>query len=90
MKKETAETEMDKAVLEAIKRIIETSGTKSDPYSGHSFRRGGASWAYQSGVSVETIRQIGDWRSNAYTRYIFDSPVSLENSVKLMYNKLPT
>lgn len=44
--------------------------------SGHSFRRGGACWAYSSGVPVDIIRQLGDWRSNAYTAYtLCDGPL---------------
>ncbi|CAH3184844.1 unnamed protein product, partial [Porites lobata] len=29
-------------------------------YAGHSFRRGGASFAYQSGVPIELIKALGD------------------------------
>ncbi len=39
-------------------------------YSGHSFRRGGASWAFESGVPGELIKLVGDWRSNAYLKYL--------------------
>ncbi len=39
-------------------------------YSGHSFRRGGASWAFESGVPGELIKLVGDWRSSAYLQYL--------------------
>ena len=39
-------------------------------YSGHSFRRGGATWAFLSGVPSESIKNHGDWRSDAYQVYL--------------------
>ena len=39
-------------------------------YSSHSLRRGGATWAFQSGVSPELIKLQGDWQSDCYTRYV--------------------
>ena len=39
-------------------------------YAGHSFRRGGASFAYQSGVPIELIKALGDWRSDTILIYL--------------------
>ena len=39
-------------------------------YSGHSFRRGAATWAQQAGISGEDIQLLGRWTSDAYKRYI--------------------
>jgi len=39
-------------------------------FRGHSFRRGGASWAFQSGVPGEVIQICGDWISDAYKLYL--------------------
>ena len=39
-------------------------------YSSHSLRRGGATWAFQCGVSPELIKLQGDWQSDCYLRYI--------------------
>ena len=39
-------------------------------YRGHSFRRGGASWAFDSGVPGELIQIMGDWKSDAYKVYL--------------------
>lgn len=39
-------------------------------YAGHSFRRGGASFAYQSGVPLELIKALGDWRSDTILIYL--------------------
>ena len=43
--------------------------TAAQLYTGHSFRRGGASYAFRSGVPGELIQVMGDWKSNAYKRY---------------------
>lgn len=39
-------------------------------YSSHSFRRGGATWAFQSGVPHSLIKLQGDWQSDCYLQYI--------------------
>jgi integrase len=39
-------------------------------YSGHSFRRGGASHALACGVPAEVIKAQGDWRSLSYLDYL--------------------
>ena len=46
-------------------------GVKSTQlYSSHSLRRGGATWAFQSGVTPELIKLQGDWQSDCYLRYV--------------------
>ena len=39
-------------------------------YAGHSFSRGGASFAYQSGVPIELIKALNDWRSDTLLTYL--------------------
>lgn len=39
-------------------------------FSSHSFRRGGATWAFQSSVPGELIQLLGDWKSEAYKQYL--------------------
>ena len=49
-------------------------------YTGHSFRRGGATYAFCSGVPGELIQVMGDWQSDAYKRYFdfsFDTTLSV-------------
>ena len=48
-----------------VKRLVGLIGLNPDSVAGHSFRRGGASFAAYS-----FIKLIGDWRSNAYLAYI--------------------
>ena len=42
-------------------------------FSSHSLRRGGATAAYEAGVSLEAIMRHGRWRSNAVRTYIKES-----------------
>ena len=52
----------------------------ANSYTGHSFRRGGASWAFKSGIPGELIQILGDWASDAYKRYLeftMDNKISL-------------
>lgn len=51
-----------------LKSVMHTIGLHG--YSGHSFRRGGATHALHSGVPAEIIKAQGDWRSLAYLQYI--------------------
>ena len=41
-----------------------------DLYSSHSFRRGGSTWAFESGVPSDLIQFQGDWQSDAYKKYL--------------------
>ena len=53
------------------KTMIQTSGL-GDPaqFSGHSYRRGGATFAAACGAPDAWIKAAGDWTSSAYLRYI--------------------
>jgi integrase len=39
-------------------------------YSGHSFRRGAATWARSIGIPDADLQLLGRWKSDAYKRYI--------------------
>ena len=45
-------------------------GVDPSQFSGHSFRRGGATFAHRMGVSPLLIKLMGDWSSDAYMSYI--------------------
>ena len=53
-----------------LRGTLATLGFPPERYSGHSFRRGGATWAFAAGVPGELIQIMGDWRSDAYKRYL--------------------
>ena len=53
-----------------IRSLINKIGGNPSMYSTHSFRRGGATFAFQSQVPGELIKHVGDWHSDAYLRYL--------------------
>ena len=56
--------------VNSLKHLLGKSGLRFGDYSGHSFRRGGATFAHQCGMSAEMIKAQGDWKSDAYTKYL--------------------
>ena len=59
--------------------------------SGHSFRRGGASFSMQCGIPSELIKLQGDWNSNAYERYLdpsFSMRVQLASSLGRAFSQM--
>lgn len=50
--------------------FLSSLGINPSDYSGHSFRRGGASFALECGLPTEIIKAQGDWASNAYENYV--------------------
>lgn len=79
---------LDKVFITAVKRSLKQFGHDSKNISGHSFRRGGATFAFISGVPIDRIRMIGDWQSNAYIKYICDNSEVLFNHFKHIGEKL--
>ena len=63
---------LTKSIFIKTFRTLAAAAGDADPaaYSGHSFRRGGASWAFQAGIPGEMIQVMGDWSSDAYRRYL--------------------
>lgn len=47
-----------------------SAGLKPTQYSGHSFRRGGATFAFRCGAPIELISLQGEWSSDAVLLYI--------------------
>lgn len=45
-------------------------GLPATLYGTHSLRRGGATWMLLTGVPLEVIKAIGDWRSDCVTKYL--------------------
>jgi hypothetical protein len=62
-----------KCFVERLKSLLSKVGVNAADYSAHSFRRGGASYAFSIGMSPLQIKLRGDWGSDAYERYIFIS-----------------
>lgn len=49
---------------------LQRLGFSATNYSGHSFRRGGASWALACGIPAEVIQILGDWKSACFMEYL--------------------
>ena len=60
-----------KLYTDKLKSLLAAAGYNPSLYSGHSFRRGGASFLYQVGGSILQIMSSGDWSSSCFTRYLF-------------------
>ena len=54
-----------------LKQVLRRAGLNPDLFSGHSFRRGGASFLFSSGASQLMVQVLGGWSSLVYTRYLF-------------------
>lgn len=74
--------------LRRVKWALAAAGHDASEISGHSFRRGGASFAHQAGVPLHTIKQIGDWQSDCYVKYVYDDVTSIRTSCHAMYKSL--
>ena len=56
-----------------LKELLKSAGLEPSLYSGHSFRRGGASFLFSIGGSQLMVQVLGDWSSMVYTRYLYMS-----------------
>ena len=64
------------------RRSLCSAGLKLTQYSGHSFCRGGATYAFLCGAPVELISPQGDWSSDALPLYI---AIPLERCISMAY-----
>lgn len=53
-----------------LKDWVAAAGEDAQGFSLHGLRRGGCSWALQSGLVGQEIQLMGDWASLAYFRYL--------------------
>lgn len=61
-----------------LHRHLTGCGLDTAQYSGHSFRRGGATWAFEAGLPGEMVQVLGGWASESYKVYL-----TLDNSAKM-------
>ena len=74
--------------MHTINKVLLNKGYDVSAFGTHSFRRGGATLAFHSGVPVETIKHIGDWKSLAYTKYIVPTDESLQKATQAMVSNI--
>ena len=55
----------------------------------HSFRRGGASFYFQSGVTGEIVQLFGNWASDCYLRYLRFTRESLLDAAFTVSRSVP-
>jgi hypothetical protein len=56
--------------VETLRYCLGKIGVDPSMFSGHSFRRGGATFAHRMGVPPLLIKLMGDWSSDAYMAYV--------------------
>ena len=71
-----------KGFTNRLKSLLSSSGLSPNLYSGHSFRRGGATFLHQVGGSILQIQAAGDWSSQCFTRYLY---LSTEERMKAQH-----
>ena len=71
-----------------LKSILKDAGLNPDLFSGHSFRRGGASFLFSIGASQLMVQILGGWSSMVYTRYLFMSEQERLEAQLLMVNAI--
>ena len=54
-----------------LRKLLDAAGIESSKYSGHSFRRGGASLLYSLKADPLLIQATGDWVTDTFSKYIF-------------------
>ena len=59
-----------RSFTEYLKYLLVRIGLDPAQWSGHSFRRGGASLLYRLGIDPLTIQASGDWSSDTFLRYL--------------------
>jgi len=72
------------AFIARFKALIGRLGLDPSLYSGHSFRRGGATFARAAGVPDEVIKAQGDWISEAWLSYISATDELRERAAELL------
>ena len=76
--------------VNTLRALLSRLGLPANDFSGHSFRRGAASWAIQQGIPGEIIKIFGDWKSEAYLTYLSLDTKSKIDSMSQFSQKLPS
>ena len=70
--------------IKCIRRALQGKIKDVKEYAGHSFRRGGATWAFSQNISVGQIKLLGRWTSDAYAAYILPTDSGLSKTTHTM------
>jgi hypothetical protein len=77
-----------RSFTDRLKRLLSMSGLDPSLYSGHSFRRGGASHLYGIGGTTLMVQVLGDWRSQIFTRYLYLSSEDRHAAQEIIKNNI--
>ena len=69
-----------------LKQLLKKAGYSPELFSGHSFRRGGATFLHNCGGTVLMIQASCDWSSQCFTRYLFLTEVQQLQAQLLVHN----
>ena len=72
----------------SLKKLLRKAGFDPNLYSGHSFRRGGATFLHGCGGTALMIQACGDWSSQCFTRYLYLTEAERLHSQILMTNNI--
>ncbi|TYJ51263.1 hypothetical protein B9479_008178, partial [Cryptococcus floricola] len=59
-------------------------------FTGHSFRRGAATWAAAQGCTPANTQRLGRWKGDSFRRYIQHSPAENQTLVSSIYHSNPS
>ncbi len=76
--------------LSILRSTLSAINLPAKDFTGHSLRRGGASWAFQMLLPSEIIKSMGDWASDAYMGYLEIPLLSKVHHVRTFAQALPT
>jgi hypothetical protein len=75
---------------EKLKALLSKAGLDPAMFSGHSFRRGGASYLFSIGGTTLMVQVLGQWSSQIFTRYLYlslEDRLSAQNLIRNNINK---
>ena len=76
--------------IRTFRAVLKSAGLAgAASFTGHSFRRGGATWAFRAGIPGELIQICGDWVSDAYKQYLEFSMEDKLDLAALLVRHLP-
>lgn len=75
--------------IDTVKKCIARCKVSPEGFSGHSFRRGAATWASKVGYTEEEIKILGRWNSDCVRRYIDRSAAQRCALALKMYKSKP-
>ena len=53
-----------------LKQTVEKCGENAAAFSSHSYRHGGCTWNFLSGVPLPLVKILGNWKSDCFLKYI--------------------